>query len=264
MERKSYLLVDDEQLAVNAMHRILKKLEPDCEVFEFMDPIAALIAVSDGTVKPDVAFLDIEMFNMSGITLAKRLKDVCPTINVIFATGFSQYAVEAFGLHASGYLLKPVTEEDVKKELDNLRSPVNVVYRNRVRIQTFGAFQIFIDGEPAIFARTKAKELLAIIVDKNGASCSVQDFADILFPGKPLDRLVRSQIQTIIATLMKTLKDAGVDDILFKHRNAIAINKDKVDCDYFHFLEGDVAAVNRYRGEYMENYPWAVLKTENE
>ena len=262
MERKTYLLVDDEQLALNSMHRILKKLEPECEIFEFQDPIAALLAVGEHSVKPDVAILDIEMFNMSGITLAKRLKDVLPSVSIIFATGFSEYAVEAFGIHANGYILKPTSEEDVKKELDNLRNPMYLTSKNRVRIQTFGAFQVFIDGTPAVFARTKAKELLAVIVDRNGASCSVQDFADVMFPGQPLDRSIRSQIQTIIATLMKTLKEAGVDDILFKHRNAIAINKEKVDCDYYNFLDGDANAVNRYHGEYMENYSWAELKTE--
>lgn len=71
-----------------------------------------------------MAFLDIEMPGMSGIALAQRLKELCPRGNLIFVTGFSQYMAEAFQLHASGYIRKPVTVKAVEEELRNLRYPV--------------------------------------------------------------------------------------------------------------------------------------------
>ena len=73
---------------------------------------------------PDAAFLNIEMPVMNGIELAKRLKDIASNINIVFVTGYSDYAVEAIGMSASGYLMKPVSAEQVKRELENLRNPI--------------------------------------------------------------------------------------------------------------------------------------------
>lgn len=72
----------------------------------------------------DVAFLDIQMRSMTGLELAKQLKERQPNVNIIFVTGFSEYTGEAIQLHASGYIEKPVTEEKIRRELDNLRHPV--------------------------------------------------------------------------------------------------------------------------------------------
>lgn len=59
----------------------------------------------------DIAFLDIRMRSMTGLELARKLKDIHPKINIIFVTGYDEYAGEAMRLHASGYIEKPVTEE---------------------------------------------------------------------------------------------------------------------------------------------------------
>ena len=72
----------------------------------------------------DVAFLDIQTGDINGLQLAVELKKVKPDIHIIFVTGYSQYAVEAFSIHATGYLLKPVTEEAVSREL-------TFIYRER-------------------------------------------------------------------------------------------------------------------------------------
>lgn len=72
----------------------------------------------------DVAFLDIEMPGMSGIELAKKLKDIKPYLNIIFVTAYTDYALEVHSLYVSGYLLKPIKKEDVVTALDNLRNPI--------------------------------------------------------------------------------------------------------------------------------------------
>lgn len=64
------------------------------------------------------------MREINGIHLAKALKDIFPKTNIVFVTGYSEYMCQAFSIHASGYIMKPVTPEKIKKELNNLRYPI--------------------------------------------------------------------------------------------------------------------------------------------
>lgn len=73
--------------------------------------------------KIDIAFLDIETPVINGIQLAKKLKKVNPLVNIIFVTAYDTYALDAYKLHASGYITKPVNESKIKEELDGLRYP---------------------------------------------------------------------------------------------------------------------------------------------
>jgi len=72
----------------------------------------------------EIAFLDIKMRGMTGIELARQLKDIQGDINIIFVTGFSEYSLNAFRLYASDYLLKPATPDAVRQALGHLRTPV--------------------------------------------------------------------------------------------------------------------------------------------
>lgn len=206
----------------------------------------------------DVAFIDIELREMSGLELVKRLKTLVPAVNVIFATGYSQYAMDAFGLHASGYLLKPVAPADVERELKALRNPiVEPAPRSKLRIQTFGNFEVFYDDVPLHFYRMKTKEMFAYLVDRRGASCTMAQIAAVLWEEKEYGRSQLNQIHTFLADIKKTLGDVGMENVIIKRRNSIALNVDMVDCDYFNFLRGDRRAVNSYMNEYMSNYSWA-------
>ena len=79
--------------------------------------------------------------------------------------------------------MKPVLAEDISKELDDLRSPVSAI-SSRVRIQTFGNFDIFVDNVPLVFFRAKAKETLAYVVSKNGGSVTVAELAAVILGSK--------------------------------------------------------------------------------
>ena len=134
------LAVDDEQDALEVLISAIQTCLPDDTIKGFNSPKEALEFAEQHP--PDLAFLDIRMPGMSGLELAKRLKKANPKVNVIFSTGFSEYATDAFSLHASGYLMKPISSKDVKKELDNLRNPVTAP-KKRVYIRTFGNFELY-------------------------------------------------------------------------------------------------------------------------
>lgn len=111
------LVVDDE---APARERLRRLLEPHAEVEcvgEAGDGLQALSMIE--ALRPDVVFLDIQMPEMDGLTVAAALPQAGPA--VIFATAFDQHAIRAFELAAIDYLLKPIKKERLAAALDHLR-----------------------------------------------------------------------------------------------------------------------------------------------
>jgi len=80
------------------------------------------------------------MRGMTGVEVAKKLKEINPKMNIIFVTGFSDYKGDAMDMKASGYIMKPVTAEEVKAELD--AGAVNS-YQNEYMSQYYWADFLF-------------------------------------------------------------------------------------------------------------------------
>lgn len=253
------IAVDDERLALKSIIDILINLKEHPEVKGFQSASEAIEFAKSNKV--DVAFLDVEMASINGIELAKKMKDINPSVNIIFMTGYSEYAVDAMGLRASGYLLKPANEEMVQRELDNLRFPINPSLHNEIFMHTFGSFEIFINGKPVTFNWGKSKELLAFLVDKKGAGTTTAEIATVLYPDKEYNRSLKNQIQNVIIHMMKPLKEADAEKIIIKKWNYLAVDTTRFKCDYYGFLEGDVNSINSFLGEYMKEYSWAEFTT---
>lgn len=249
------LAVDDEQLALRSLGSAIRNACPDAEL-TCCDTAQAAWKMARETPF-DVAFLDVEMGELGGLELARRLREIDTRTKVVFVTAFSQYAFDAFSVRAAGYLLKPVAAESVAEELRHLEEKPSVRPTSRVQVRTFGNFEVICDGRPVAFPRTKAKELFAYLVHKRGSGCTVRELSSVLFEERGYTLSVQRQMQTIIATMMKAFKDAGAEGVVVKGFNSLAVNVDAVECDYYRFLEGDVAAVNSYMGEYMANYGWS-------
>ena len=253
------IAVDDEKLALDVLLSTINEVIPDAKIFGFRQPLDAISFAE--TEKIDIAFLDIKMRGMTGLELAKRLKDINGKVSIIFVTGYSEYSLDAFRLYASDYLLKPVDEEQIKKAISNLRNPVNIPVKKKVKIRCFGNFEVFLNNEPLIFNRNKTKELFAYLVDRKGASCSMGEITAKLWEDKPDSVSQRSNLRNLIFDLKNTLANAGTEDIIVKNRNTIRIKTELVDCDYYEFLKGNLSAVNSYQGEYMLQYSWAEMTT---
>ncbi|MFR5601364.1 MAG: response regulator [Lachnospiraceae bacterium] len=250
-----YILVDDEPLALKDMEETILEVDPGCSPACFGRPREAMDYARDHKI--DVAFLDIEMGSLSGITLAKVLKEIQPEISIIFVTSHVQYAVEAFSIHASGYLLKPVAKEDMMRELTFLYGDVNSGPGKRVVVKTFGGFEVLVDDIPLNFKRAKSKELLAILIDKKGVSVTTREACALLWEDQPYGSAQKSYFQTVVAELKQTLRQAGIEDFMVKKWNSLSIRPEMADCDSYRFMEGDAAAVNSYRHDYMSCYSWA-------
>ncbi len=248
-----FLAVDDEPRALKDICEALKEAVSDCELASFSSPAKAL---EYGETNPlDVAFLDIEMGRVNGLVLAKKLKDIQPDIHIIFVTSYEKYAVDAFRIHATGYLMKPVRAADIQRELTFLYGEQGET--KKLHVQTFGGFDVFSDGKPLLFKRAKAKELLAYLIDRRGNSVTTGEACAVLWEDAMDDVGQKSYFRTLVTDLRSTLRLAGAEDVLVKGFNRLAIDPARLDCDSYRFQEGDPQAINSYRRDYLPNYSWA-------
>ena len=240
------LAVDDEYYVLELMKRALEEVAVGATVYLCRDVKSALQTATEQKI--DAAFLDIHMPEMNGVDLARELKLLNPKVNIVFATGFSEYMKEGIDLRMSGYIMKPVTPEAVKTELENLRNPIEWSNEKRIKILTFGNFDVFVDSTPLKFERKQAKEILAYLVDKRGTSATYPELAAMLWEDEEYDRTKQKNLQVYIASLVKSLNSVGVNDLILKNRQGILVNTKIVDCDYYRFLEGDTKAINSFTG----------------
>lgn len=246
-------IVDDEYHAIAGLRKVLEQLDKHFIIYEFRLPSEFLAFLTEQWV--DLAILDIEMPEVNGLELAKRVKDLRKETNIIFVTGHSQYALEAYELYVTGFLLKPPTERAMQKALENLRIPLPANSAH-IRVQTFGNFEVFVDGTPLSFPRSKSKELLAYLVDRAGTGATAAEIAAVLWEDKPYDRAAQNQTQKIIRVMMQTLKAAGIEEMIIRRRNNLMVDITSFSCDYYDFIKWDTRL---YRGEYMSCYSWAEM-----
>lgn len=251
------ICVDDEQLILKLVVRMCENLPQISEAVGFSSSNEALDYLKENDA--DIALLDIEMPKMNGITLAVKIKEQNPDISVIFLTGYQQYALDAFRIHASGYILKPIEKQNLEAEIDYvLRSKEKSEYPH-IFAQTFSGFELFIDGKPLHFERSKSKELLAFLIDRQGAGVRRKEAFATLYEDAPYDRKKQKSFNVIVSSLRDSLREYGVADIFEMNSGVLRINPDLIECDLYRLLKGDVKAINSYRGEYMNSYSWASL-----
>ena len=126
-------------------------------------------------------------------------------------------------------------------------------------MQCFGNFEVFYNGKPLAFKRSKAKELFAYLVNLSGASCNASELCAVLWEVAVDSHSLKSNLRNIVLELNRILDACGAKDVLIHKKNFYAIDKIKLDCDYFKFLDYDADAVNSYKGEYMNQYSWAEI-----
>ena len=243
------IAVDDEKIALQGLLSSIQKAAPEARVYGFRYAAEAIAHMESDPC--DIAFLDIEMKGTDGVTAAKKLKEINPDINIIFATGFGVYREEAFDLHASGYLSKPITAEGVKRELENLRRPIR--QQKKLRAIAFGNFQILYGEEHVKFKYQKTNAMLAYLIDRNGSMCSGGELMSVLFE----DDSHQKYYNQLRLDLINTLKSLGCESALKQARGMLGISPNELECDYYDYLNGKEELSKRYHGEYMTQYSFA-------
>ncbi len=160
------------------------------------------------------------------------------------ASGFSSIieAVDYYNSHESDLLILDVDDD----------AP-------RVRVKTFGNFEIFIDGQVVKFHRSKSKEVFAYLIDRQGSGATRAEIFAALYEDDEYDRPKQKQLDVIIRSLKDTLREYHIEYTIEVLNGSLRVVPEKVDCDLYRFFEGDEEAATSYRGEYMSNYAWAMM-----
>lgn len=253
--------VDDEPLMLETLQRSILEAVPDAELRGFTRSRDALDALAEGEPRPDVVFSDIEMPGINGLELAVKLKTLSPETRIIFVTGFSEYAVEAYRMHVSGYMMKPVTAERIREEIDHFSGGDVALepQKGKIQVRCFGSFEVFWQGEPLKFSRSKTKELLAYLVDRRGELCTSGELIAALWEDEGDPDTRKTYLRVLTADLQSTLSKIEMEDVLIRRKREWAIRPEMLDCDYYRMLHGDMDALNSFRGEYMSRYSWAEI-----
>ena len=205
----------------------------------------------------DLSLLDIDMPEINGLMLAEKQKRKYPDSSVIFLTAYRQYAVQAVKLRATGYLLKPVSQEELEEEVAYARSRNLERPTGHIVVQTFGNFEIYSRGEPIKFRYKKTKELLAYLIDRRGSMCTNNEIIAVIWEDDDFGTDRQDYLKKLKQDLINTLNEIGAENVVIRQRGQIAINPKLIECDLFKYLEGDSTMVNSYQGEYMSQYSWA-------
>ncbi len=262
MRDMTILAIDDEPMMLLHLKRELQKVFPTAKIMTFdeCDEVLAFLETPQGR-SLQYAFLDIKLRGMLGIELAKRIKEHCPQTRIIFCTAYSIYALEAYDIPALGYLMKPVHAEALRAAVRHIEAQLGTLpeeapeNEHKLVVHTFGSFEVLYNGAPLVFEREKAKELLALLVDRQGLSLTNGEIEATLWETTPSSHY----LHTLFHSLRKTLHSIGCDEVLIRSRNHTSIDVNRIQCDLYEFLKGNSNAVNSYAGEYMNNYSWAEL-----
>ena len=112
------VLVDDEKTGLDYLTQLCENIPELTDIKGFTKSRSALEWCTKNPV--DIAMLDINMPDINGINLVKKLRELKPDIKIIFVTAYEKYAIDAFDVHADGYLLKPVNQETLVREVTHV------------------------------------------------------------------------------------------------------------------------------------------------
>ncbi|WP_027399973.1 response regulator [Anaerovorax odorimutans] len=253
------IIVDDE-------HWVLKELESYCNEIKSINLIGKFTNSKDVINFAEenfieLAILDIKLPEINGLELCRILRNIYPNIVIIFSTAYKNYALEAYKLHSIAYILKPFNMEEFEYAITTAKALINnqnsILHKNKVFINTFGRFDVFIDNELVVFKRAKSKELLALLVDMQGGLVTIEQAVSVLWENRPYNSNVKQMYRDATSQLRNTLMQYNCSSLVKIIRGGCYIDVNEFECDYYQLLKNDKKAILSFNGEYMFDYSWA-------
>ena len=243
------ILVDDMLLDLQLFELKCADL-PDFEIVgRFTDPARAVEYA--GSHEVDFALLDIDMPGMSGIELARRLRRLRSDMIIVFATAHPKFAVDALRMKADYMIFKPFDQEDIADVMERAKL-FRQRQRKRVRFQTFGPFEMLVEGKPVHFRSGKAKELLALCVYREGRPVSIHEMVEFLWGENSTISTENTGYRRTIKELADTLRTCRAEELLLRERGSLRIRVELADSDYQDFMNGSTEACCAFQGEFMQ------------
>lgn len=232
--------IDDERPALRGMAHMLKDYSCVDILGQYIDPYEGLEKVKE--IKPDAVFLDINIPQLKGTDIASQILEESPDTVIIFVTAYEEYAIQAFELRATDYLLKPVAKERLKRTIDYLieikMKREDTPLHEQLHIDTLGKLSIYFQGKEPIKWRTeKTKELFAFLLHHHGKEVSKDYIVDRLWNGVEVKRAY-NQLYNGIYYIRKTLHDYGVKPISIQIKGRYCLTLKEVEVNHMSLIEG--------------------------
>lgn len=270
------IIVDDEKPALDKLCKMATETGAVFVLGAFAEPFQALDFIRDNQV--DLAFLDVDMPRIDGLALAERIMDIAPNISIVFVTAFSEYAVEAFRIHAIDYLLKPVENKRLLESISRItKSSAPQQSDDVIDAACFGGFRISVGGKQIKFRTAKAEELLACLIDSCGEPIHRNRITDIFWGDYDGDRAL-VLFNTTLHYLKKAFLNHGVKLKVHHSRGAYSLDMQQISCDAIKFenivkstggvngqnVRNYEEALKLYKGNYFEQneYEWCIQKRQ--
>ena len=233
---------------------LIAEILPDADLMCFENSLPALAAARFREI--DIAILDTKLTELSGIDFGQYLQDLYPLINLIYLSEDKELGYAAMNQHASGFLLKPASRDNLQRELEDLRHPAAQKYQKRVFAQTFGNFELFVDLKPVAFKYSKTKEIVALLINNRGAQTTNGEIIATLWEDDGDPEKKASYLSNLRQDLQNTFTKLKLNGIILKQRGSMAIAKDRIECDLYDWLENKLNSKYQYLGDYMNQYSW--------
>ncbi|MEY9972656.1 two-component system LytT family response regulator [Lysinibacillus sp. RC46] len=212
------VIVDDEYLPLMRLKTLIEKSSiPEIDIVgDYTDSLEAIAQIQ--SLQPDVVFLDIVMPNMDGLALGEKIQELLPNVEIVFTTGFDQYAIDAFNLHAIDYLLKPVQKPRLHKALERLQRIIEKnppIPTKKKTIQLLGGLKVVTpDGNTQLmkWRTSKAKGLFTYMLSHRNEMIYRDTILELFWPESDIDKASK-QLYTAIYTVRQTLKNYGLDGV---------------------------------------------------
>ena len=249
------LLVNEHVDELEQLSEIIKKKKPELDILSCTSSLEALAEARQKEI--DIAFISVEQTELNGLDLGKYLTDLYPMVNLIFLSDSKEYGYDALDIHASGYVLRPLSQKSVQREIEDLRYPEIQKKAKRVFASTFGNFELFVDGKPVEFKYSRTKEIVALLVNNNGAQTTNGEIIASLWEDEGDPKKKASYLCTLRQDLQNAFNRLKLTGIIIKQRGSMAIAKDRIECDLYDWMEKKEKSKYSYLGDYMNQYSWA-------
>ena len=125
-----------------------------------------------------------------------------------------------------------------------------------VTIRTFGYFDVFVGQKPIAFRNKKSKELLALLVDRQGGFVTSEEAIAFLWEDEPASPVTLARYRKVALRLKNILEEYGISDILESVDGKRRIDPERIHCDLYDYLTGKPEYAQLFKGSYLTNYSW--------
>lgn len=257
------ILVDDEKSMLLIMNKMLSKIQGVDVVGSFQSPSQAYNFIMENKV--DLAFVDINMPEENGLDFVKRVTAKIKDIAVLFLTAHKEFALEAYGMYAFDYLVKPITQEKLEKSIQKAKEKLAFLqpsYKNpsdkKLFFYSLGGLEVKdFTGRNVQFTSSKSLELLSYLILQKGRFTAKWRILEDIFPGMAPQN-AETYLSTTVYKLRKSLEPHGMKQIITLADESYKIDMSDIYVDFFDF-EYKITSLNTIDASNQEE----ALRVEN-